>query len=263
MINIEWKSDKGVYKYKGFEIYIRHSDFFESWDDITNGIAYWALSHRKYSLPNTADVPFDELHSWEEVESWILKNYKDIVWIDTVMMYDHSGIAINYGEGFISDPLGWDTSRLGYVFTTKEKIKEWFGAKRFTKKLKEKARKIYESDLRIFKAWAEGDVYDIYDPIDDIWMLAYGNEDIEYIIKHEIEPKINIFLDRMRKRSLQQVAMYIKNRVPEIYRKPFGEIFIRNVRENIRTEVTLNEKEVMYVIEGINREVPHSVQEVK
>jgi len=243
MIDIEWRDYYGIYRYRGFTIDIEPNISVDN--EEFQSLAIWALNHKRYSFPNTAGVPFDDLYSWSEVEEWLFKKYKDIVWIDDVMLLDHGMLWIRYNSGFPEDPSGWDSGQIGFVFTTKERIREFFGVKRVTDKVREKAKEVYLEDLRIFKAYVEGDVYLIRNPIYDTWLLAYGSEDVERIIKNEIEPEIDEFIDDMRKKSLHKIAEYIRNRVPEIYRKPFDRIFIKNIEKNIAVKSAFNEKDLL------------------
>jgi len=60
----------------------------------------------------------------------------------------HGGLAMNtYGFG-MCDPQGWDWGKVGWIYTTKERIREWFGIKRVIEKYLKKAREILEAEVR-------------------------------------------------------------------------------------------------------------------
>ena len=67
------------------------------------------------------------------VEKWIEKN----VYVLDVYAYIHGGITINT-TGYRCP---WDSGQAGYIYTTKERARKWFGVKYITKKIE---KEIYD-----------------------------------------------------------------------------------------------------------------------
>jgi len=89
-----------------------------------------------------------------------------------VYAYVHGGVAINTG-GF-SCP--WDSGLAGYIFTTRERIRELMGWKRISKKRHSKIYDILKEEINILNAYLNGMVfrYSIYDENGELWSEGGG-----------------------------------------------------------------------------------------
>lgn len=69
--------------------------------------------------------------------------------------YEHSGIAL------ATTPFQcrWDSGQIGYIYTTKEKMRENWSIKRITEQKRQQAFKILESELEVFGQYISGEVY--------------------------------------------------------------------------------------------------------
>lgn len=109
-------------EYRGYKIEISPDPYPEnprSWDNL----GHIVCSHRRYSLGDENDVPWNDLHSWDEVEEWLLSN-KKIVSILPLCALDHSGFYIQVGKVFTPDfYYGFDSGRIGFAYVTKEDLK--------------------------------------------------------------------------------------------------------------------------------------------
>lgn len=123
----------------------------------------------------------------KRVWQWIEKN----VVMLPLYLYDHSGITMNT-TGFTCS---WDSGQVGIIYATRERISKEFGAKRLTKKLKEKVAKILIGEVEVYDQYLRGDVYciDIYDSYEkwcggntaDSCCGFYGDEWAEKAAKEE------------------------------------------------------------------------------
>lgn len=52
---------------------------------------------------------------------------RDAIAVLPLALYDHSGLYIRVGSSFGEDPGGWDTTRVGFIFTTRERVTELCG----------------------------------------------------------------------------------------------------------------------------------------
>lgn len=106
-------------------------------------MVFW---HSRYELGdkhNITNVEFKEM----------LKD-KNVI-ARAVYMYDHSGIALS------TEPYNdqWDSGFLGWIYTTKDKIREWFGIKRVTQSYIYEAMIVLKHELAIYNQFIEGDVW--------------------------------------------------------------------------------------------------------
>lgn len=70
-------------------------------------------------------------------------------------LYDHSGFSLSIKQ--FNDP--WDSMRLGYAYTTKEKLRQFFHVKRVTKKVIAQAVAVLELKIREYEDYLNGYVY--------------------------------------------------------------------------------------------------------
>jgi hypothetical protein len=103
-----------------------------SWDNLGHILNF----HDKYNLgdENTTKSKFEDslnytteaheqwktVDKWEDVEKY-LREERGAVNILPLMVYEHSGITMYVGT--TGDR--WDSSRVGYIYTTEERIQKW------------------------------------------------------------------------------------------------------------------------------------------
>jgi hypothetical protein len=88
------------------------------------------------------------------MEKAIIKNETPAI-ILPLYLYDHSGITIS------TTPFscGWDSGQIGFVFISKDKVKNEYGVKRVTKKEIEKATKVLLAEVETYDLYLRGEVY--------------------------------------------------------------------------------------------------------
>jgi len=121
------------------------------WDNLGKMLCY----HDRYDLGDK-DLGYDinDYDGWEEMEEAIIKEEKALV-ILPLYLYDHGGITINT-TGF-SCP--WDSSQIGFIYATEERIKEFMGVKKIGKRLLKKVEKELINEVKIYDQYLTGDVY--------------------------------------------------------------------------------------------------------
>ena len=112
--------------------------------------------HRRYDLGNKDHgYRTEDYNGWDELESKILKDHPGCLCLP-VYMIDHSGTALSFA------PFGcpWDSGQVGFWYVTREEmLKDWApSGKRVTKKIREKAAKALDSQLKSLDAWMNGDL---------------------------------------------------------------------------------------------------------
>ena len=83
-----------------------------------------------------------------------LKEY-DIGLILPVFMLDHSVLLLSTRD--FNDK--WDSGQCGFIFVTKEKLKEEYSVKKIGKKTLEKAKSVLESEIKTYSSYVNGEVF--------------------------------------------------------------------------------------------------------
>lgn len=131
--------------------YCTDSDSPRDWDNLGKMV----LSHKRYNLPNEVDLNFDNFDGWDEVEKY-LRDEHDAYIVLPVQMYDHSGVSIYVGN----EHDRWDGGQLGFIMATGADIRSWFGVKRITKEVKERAIQTLNDEVEAYDQWQRGEIYD-------------------------------------------------------------------------------------------------------
>jgi hypothetical protein len=128
------------------------------WDNLGIMIA----KHRNYSLGDTkeADEIPSDIESLQELRDY-LKKEKGATVLLPLILYDHSGISMHVGSrgDIVGDEAGWDTSPLGFIYTTDARIKEAYDVKKVTPATREKAEKSLRGEVETYNQYLTGDVY--------------------------------------------------------------------------------------------------------
>jgi len=109
--------------------------------------------HGRYSLGDKHTYKHQDYSGWAEMEKAIIKNEKPAI-ILPLYLYDHSGITIS------TTPFSckWDSGQIGFVFISKDKVKNDYGVKRVTKKEIEKVKKVLLAELETYDLYMRGEV---------------------------------------------------------------------------------------------------------
>ena len=131
--------------------------FQDEWTDSPrewDNLGTMAIFHRRYSFGDPVDFSSDDFDSWTEMEDYIKKDLNAAV-VLPIYMYDHSGITINT-TGFNCP---WDSGQVGFIYVTKQKLKEEYSVKRITKDVIKKAEKVLLDEVETMDQYITGDVY--------------------------------------------------------------------------------------------------------
>jgi|688.fasta_scaffold834071_2 hypothetical protein len=114
-----------------------------------------ACFHKRYDLGDK-NIPFhsDDFSSWEEMEKYIKEELQAVV-ILPLYLYDHGGITM----ATTSFSCRWDSGQVGYIYATKDKIKQEYGIKKISKNYLEKVEKLLEAEVKTYDQYLTGDVY--------------------------------------------------------------------------------------------------------
>ena len=144
---MEWKNKKGDKILK-----IEQDECPESpreWDNFGTMVCF----HNNYTLGDKHDL--NEVYedgmvgfgNWDGMKKYLIKEKKAVV-VLPIYLYDHSGLTIK------TTPFGcnWDSGQIGFIYCTKETMKE----NGVTKKL---AKEYLDSEVQIYNQYIQGEVY--------------------------------------------------------------------------------------------------------
>jgi hypothetical protein len=118
------------------------------WDNLGTMVC----GHRRYRLGDEQAKNTELYSNWEEWREGELG--KDVIALP-LYLYDHGGLAINT-TGF-SCP--WDSGQVGWIYVTKEKVREEYGVRRVTKKIRDRVLAVLKAEVEEYNRWLQGDVY--------------------------------------------------------------------------------------------------------
>jgi hypothetical protein len=113
-----------------------------------------AIFHRRYNFGDEVDFKSDDFNNWSEMGEYINKDLDAAVCIP-IYMYDHSGITINC-DGFACP---WDSGQVGYIYVSRQKLKDEYGVKRISSVMLERAEKALRREVHLMDQYITGDVY--------------------------------------------------------------------------------------------------------
>lgn len=147
-------------EYKGYTVKVYHdADGNNPRDDDNLGIM--TCFHRRYNLGDrNGGLRAEDFSGWGEVE--VALKAKGHMLIAPLYLYDHSGLRIKIGsfDGLL--PQGhaeFDSGQVGFISTTKERIRAWRRHKRVTKKAIKWAEAFLEGEVEQYDDYLSGNVY--------------------------------------------------------------------------------------------------------
>lgn len=148
-----------------------------------NNLGTMVCNHRKYKL---GDEQFDadDYKDWDDVKKHLIEDKAAVV-ILPLSLYDHSQLSMFIaGDGQYRQHESWDSSRVGFIYTTKEMIKSYFGE--FNENTTELAEESLRDEVEIYSKYLSSDVYGyvITNPknnetIESCWNLFGYDEAVE------------------------------------------------------------------------------------
>ena len=117
------------------------------------------FGHKTYDLgdKNAPHELINESNSWGEVKDKLMRKF-DIAVLLPVYMMDHTVLSIQTTP-FGGDYGYFDSGQIGFVYTTKTKIRNWYNVKKVTKNIKNRAEKELLSEIDIYDSYLRDEVY--------------------------------------------------------------------------------------------------------
>lgn len=184
-----------------------------TWDNL--GIM--VCLHSRYDLPNEIDLNKNLFNTWSEIKEYITQ--RGGVVILPLYLYVHSGLRIK--TTFFNSR--WDSGRVGFIFTTEEKIKNHFQTDRINKEIKRKVKKILKSEVDIYNRYLAGEVYGYitdFIPTGNIVDSCWGFYDINHLIetaknqiKQDRKKRINKKTKKLKSLILNDVSLQARQKI--------------------------------------------------
>lgn len=111
--------------------------------------------HSRYDLGDKHDIDFRDYESWDDQESKLSKEL-DVAVMLPLYLYDHSGITMNT-TGFHCK---WDSGQVGWIYATKEMIRENWNIKRVTQKYIDKTTEMLVDEIKTYDQFIRGEIYE-------------------------------------------------------------------------------------------------------
>jgi hypothetical protein len=136
------------FRQNGYRLKIEPDDDLENprtaYDDCYGHMITW---HRNYN--------FGEGHNFTDPDDFLEQvNLKEVFWLP-IFLLDHSGLRMSTGN--FHDP--WDSGQVGWIYITKEEVRQWYQVKRITKKIAKQAVEMLKLQIEVYDQYLSGDVY--------------------------------------------------------------------------------------------------------
>ena len=147
---MEHITEKTIGDYRIRTFYDEDGDSPRNWDNLGTMVCF----HSRYDLGDKHEYHHQDYNGWDEMEKDIIKK-ENVAVILPLYIYDHSGITMNT-TGF---SCGWDSGQVGFIFISKEKIREEFNIKRITKEWVEKITEYLKGEVETYDQYLRGEVF--------------------------------------------------------------------------------------------------------
>lgn len=147
--------------YKGYTIEIEQEiDFPINPRTEYDNLGIMVCFHKRYNLGDSNHgIDHNQFKGWDEMEEYARKELGAVV-ILPLYLFDHSGITINTTGFRHCDAQGWDWGRLGFIYTTMDKIRgighEW---KKLTPKRRKQVEQWLLAEVETYDCYLTGEVY--------------------------------------------------------------------------------------------------------
>ena len=160
-----------LYFAKNYVIEVIQDEDAESPRTSFDNLGKMVCSHGRYFLGDE-QLNVDDYNSLEEAKKDLVE---DGLCLD-LYLYDHSGITISTSP-FASR---WDSGQVGFIYVSKEDIRNIYGVKKVTKKIREKVLEALQAEVETYDQYLMGDIYGF-----KMWKIK--DSYLEYMKKENID----------------------------------------------------------------------------
>jgi hypothetical protein len=143
-----------VLEYKGYKISVYPDENPENPRHEDN-LGTMVCFHRKYNLGDKHKLSHGDFDSWDGIDFYLRKRFQAAIILPLYLM-DHSGISMgvrDFGDA-------WDSGQVGFIYVTKERIREWFSQSRVSAKLLLAAAAILRGEVERYSIYLSGGIYE-------------------------------------------------------------------------------------------------------
>lgn len=204
--------------HKGYtiEVYQDESaeDPIKTWDMLGTFVCF----HGRYDLGNT-----EEFKTPQDFEEFVKEQGSDLILIP-LYMYDHSGIGLSTSNVQYPFNCPWDSGQLGWVYVTKQKLRNWYSWKYITKKRGQKAIDLLINEVTLYDNYLRGNVhgYNVEDSkgnlIDSCWGF-YGDIEVDLLPQARLE--VSHEVNGRKQKHWRYLKGIFRNKVALQYRRAF------------------------------------------
>lgn len=199
-------------KYRGHTIVIEQDDIPLNPRVDYDNLGTMVCFHPDYNLGDK-DHGFNEP---QDLIDYLRREHKQLAVVLPLYLLDHSGLCMQTGP-YACDPGGWDTSRVGVIFITKEKARKEYGWKLITKARQDKLEERLKGEVETYSACLEGNVYGYIakDPdgneLESCW--GYIGYPEESGVIEEAEAVVDVNVKKLRERHFYKLKAWLKHGV--------------------------------------------------
>lgn len=95
-------------------------------------------------------------HAYNVVEKQLGMRLRDVI-VYPITKFEHGNVALYLGDQ--TGMCRFDAGIVGFAYATRAEIRKWFGVKRCTQKVLERAKDSLKDELSTLQAWVNGEVY--------------------------------------------------------------------------------------------------------
>ena len=116
--------------------------------------SHW-IANRDVAVDTSIPLGKNPYEHWENLRNKQLKLKKsDIAVVYPITKYEHGAISLSLGYA-----KGWDYTVSGFIYVTKENLRNEYGVKRITKSMLNNAKTCLQSELDMLSHWLNGNCY--------------------------------------------------------------------------------------------------------
>ena len=201
-------------EYRGYTIEVYQDENPENPITEWDGNVEFCCWHRRYDLGNSKR--FGKRHGGPEDCQEYAKKTNSILL--PLYMYEHSGIALSLGREYPFN-CRWDSGQLGYILIDRQWMREFFGKKYFTEKMRKRMLLAAEDNVKLYNQYLSGDVYgyNVEETGDSCWGF-YGYDHEKSGLLGYAKSGIDYDIEQIKKNHFTQLKKWITNKVPLQYR---------------------------------------------
>jgi len=149
--------------------------------------------HRRYCIGDINHGHEDPF----EFRKWVTSS-DDVVAYFPIYLLDHSGLTMSVNS--FNDR--WDSGQIGYIYCTKEAVRNWFNIKRVTAKYVDKAKEILLEEVKEMDNYLRNFVYYVTfgteEEDEESSLSNIITDDLRNVLRQELPPEYGPLINRLQ-----------------------------------------------------------------